>query len=353
MFSEIDKSFGDLAALTNVSLAVKEGEIFSLLGPSGCGKTTLLRLAAGFLFPDRGRITLGGRDITSDPPEKRALNTIFQNYALFPHMSVRQNISFGPRTAGWPADRIRRETERLLALVQLETAADKKPQQLSGGQKQRVALARALILEPKVLLLDEPFAALDLKLRQRMLTELERLQREVGITFVFVTHDQFEAMSISDRIAVMRGGRIEQLGTPKAIYETPANRFVCSFIGDSNLLTGSRRGDGRAMDVAGLGVVVLPTQATRDEAVLAVRPEQVQLSLAAPVDGDNVFRGCILDRVYLGSHTRYTVDLGVLHLQAQLPAGSSLTALAVGDQAFVHWRAQDGTLLPDGDGGVP
>lgn len=334
-------------------MSVKEGEIFSLLGPSGCGKTTLLRLAAGFLFPDRGRIKLGGRDITTDPPERRALNTIFQSYALFPHMSVRQNISFGPRTAKWPADRVRRETERLLALVQLEAAADKKPGQLSGGQKQRVALARALILEPKVLLLDEPFAALDLKLRQRMLTELERLQREVGITFVFVTHDQFEAMSISDRIAVMQRGRIEQLGTPKAIYETPANRFVCSFIGDSNLLSGRRRGDGQAIDVAGLGVVFLPAPVTGEQAVLAVRPEQMQLSQEPPENGDNVFRGRVLDRVYLGSHTRYTLDLGALHLQAQLPAGHPSPAPAVGEQAYIHWRAQDGYLLPDDNGGVP
>lgn len=223
-FENITKRFGEIVALDRVSLDVERGEILALLGPSGCGQTTLLRVAAGFEQPDEGRVYLDGQDITDLPPHRRKVNTIFQNYALFPHLSVRENIAFGLRVKGVARRQIREEVDRMLALVQMEDRADKKPGQISGGQKQRVAIARALINRPDVLLLDEPLAALDLKLRQRMLIELDRIHDEVGITFLFVTHDQGEAMSLSDRIAVMNQARIEQIGTPSRIPATRSTR---------------------------------------------------------------------------------------------------------------------------------
>jgi len=217
---------------------LKRGEVFSLLGPSGCGKTTLLRLLAGFLSPDAGRIRVAGKDLTAVPPNKRPINTVFQNYALFPHLSIHANIAFGLKVAGKPRAVIAEEVERMLDLIQMQEHAEKRPHQISGGQKQRVAIARALVNKPQLLLLDEPLAALDLKLRQRMLLELDRIHDEVGITFLYVTHDQGEAMSLSDRIAVMHNGRIEQLGTPAEIYESPRSRFVADFIGDANIFEG-------------------------------------------------------------------------------------------------------------------
>ncbi len=237
-FDGVSKSFGALRAVDSVSLGIQKGEFFSLLGPSGCGKTTLLRMLAGFETPDTGRILLDGEDITALPPNRRKVNTIFQSYALFPHLTVRENIAFGPRVAGWPRERVDEEVGRMLALTQLEPQARKKPAEISGGQKQRVAIARALINKPDVLLLDEPLAALDLKLRQRMLIELDLIHDQVGITFLYVTHDQGEAMSLSDRIAVMKDGRIEQMGPPAEIYETPRTSFVAAFIGDTNFLEG-------------------------------------------------------------------------------------------------------------------
>src|SRR5437868_8734049 len=233
----IRKSFGHVAAVAGVDLTVEEGEFFTLLGPSGSGKTTLLRLIAGFERPDGGRIELGGRDVTSLPPHLRETNTVFQDYALFPHMTVAENIGYGLRVRGVQRSDRRDLVERALRMVRLEGLDQRRPNQLSGGQRQRVALARAVVNEPQVLLLDEPLGALDLKLRQEMQLELKRIQKEVGITFVYVTHDQEEALTMSDRVAVMSNGRIEQIGLPVDVYERPATEFVAGFIGISNLLT--------------------------------------------------------------------------------------------------------------------
>jgi len=233
----VRKNYGHVVAVDGIDLTVDEGEFFTLLGPSGSGKTTLLRLIAGFERPDGGRIELGGRDVTSVPPHQRETNTVFQDYALFPHMTVGDNIAYGLRVKGVPAAERRDRVDRALKMVRLSGLDKRKPNQLSGGQRQRVALARAVINEPEVLLLDEPLGALDLKLRQEMQLELKRIQKQVGITFIYVTHDQEEALTMSDRVAVLANGRIEQIGPPVELYERPATEFVAGFIGISNLLT--------------------------------------------------------------------------------------------------------------------
>ena len=243
----LTKKFGDTTVVDHLDLSVRQGEFFSLLGPSGCGKTTTLRMIAGFSDPTSGSVVVGGEDVTSVPPHKRNVNTVFQSYALFEHLDVRGNVAFGLRRKGVAKADLNRRVDEALDLVQLGGRAKAKPRELSGGQRQRVALARALINRPRVLLLDEPLAALDLKLRHHMQQELKAIQREVGITFVFVTHDQDEALSMSDRIAVMNGGLVEQCGTPEDIYEHPRSAFTAGFIGVSNLMTGCvRRGHARA-----------------------------------------------------------------------------------------------------------
>jgi spermidine/putrescine transport system ATP-binding protein len=231
-------TFGNIKAADNISLTIEKGEIFSILGPSGCGKTTLLRLCGGFENIQSGQILLGGKDITNMPPNKRELKTIFQNYALFPHLTVEENIAFGLKIAKWPKKAIKQEVDKFLELMELGSFHHRTPDTLSGGQKQRVAIARALITRPRLLLLDEPLAALDLKLRKNMLSELKKIHQESGITFVYITHDQTEAMSISSRIAVMKNGKIEQVGSPREIYSNPCNAFVAGFIGDANVILG-------------------------------------------------------------------------------------------------------------------
>ena len=288
-FRGVSKRFGAIQAVDNVSLEIRKGEFFSLLGPSGCGKTTMLRIAAGFERPDGGRVFLDGADITELPPNKRKVNTIFQSYALFPHMTVRDNIAFGLVIAKRPAAEIDREVGAMLKLIQMEDQAHKKPDQLSGGQKQRVAVARALINKPDVLLLDEPLAALDLKLRQKMLIELDMIHDEVGITFLYVTHDQGEAMSLSDRIAVMDAGRIEQIGTPAEIYESPRTSFVAAFIGDTNFLEGevtAVEGEYCCVRIPGFPEV----SCFNDKGLqpgnlvyLSIRPEKIQISRDRPL----------------------------------------------------------------------
>lgn len=339
VIESVSRSFGRLRALDAVSLAIREGEAFSLLGPSGCGKTTLLRLIAGFDAPDAGRIFLGGKDITALPPERRPVNTVFQNYALFPHLSVQENIAFGPRMAGWPRARIRESVEQMLALVKLESHADHRPAQLSGGQKQRAALARALVNRPRVLLLDEPLAALDLKLRQHLLIELGALHREVGTTFIYVTHDQSEAMSLSHRIAVMNQGRIEQIAAPEQLYARPATQFVASFIGDTNLVSGHITEDGHAVRFADGTLLPLPEKSAHPPGTLtrwSIRPEHVhssrdmgqgtghsmghsmghrRLACAGKREG---FPTIVSEVIYLGTHTHVWIESGPLRWLARM-----------------------------------
>ncbi|MCP5533282.1 MAG: ABC transporter ATP-binding protein [Akkermansiaceae bacterium] len=356
-FENVTKRFGGFTAVDGVTLEIPHGATFSLLGPSGCGKTTLLRMAAGFEQPDEGRVLLDGRDITDLPPEKRPLNTVFQNYALFPHLSVRENIAFGLKVAKKPKDEVRRSVDRMLELVDLGAHAAKKPAQLSGGQKQRVGIARALAMQPKVLLLDEPLAALDLKMRQRLLVELDAIHDEVGITFLYVTHDQGEAMSISDHIAVMNKGRIEQIGKPAEIYETPRTSFVAAFIGDTNFLEGrisetlSERFS--KADIPGLGAVIIDNDKPvrpGDRIHLSLRPEKLVVSREKPSRGDwdNALPGTIEDVIYFGSHTRYWVRSGEYRLCAEQQHRTFLLDELPpkwGDEVWLRWHANDGFLL--------
>src|SRR6202035_5317980 len=264
-FDGVTKNFGDLKALDNVSLAISRGEFMTLLGPSGCGKTTLLKLAAGFLAPDSGTVAIDGKCVNDVPTYKREIGMMFQNYALFPHMSVAENIAYGLKTRHVPRGEIRRRTADALALVKLTGREDRKPRQLSGGQQQRVALARALVINPTVLLLDEPFSALDKNLRASMQIELREIQRKLGLTTIFVTHDQGEALSLSDRVAVMSEGRVRQLGTPQEIYRQPCDRFVASFVGDTNVLRGRLERIEGALAVISVGVakVKVPCQSLK------------------------------------------------------------------------------------------
>jgi spermidine/putrescine transport system ATP-binding protein len=302
------KAFGQGAsavrALDDVSLTIAAGEFFTLLGPSGCGKTTLLRLIAGFEAPTAGAILLDGREITGLPPNRRPVNTVFQSYALFPHLGVAQNISFGLEMLGKPRGEVAARTAAMLSLVKLEALADRRPAQLSGGQQQRVALARALAPQPRVLLLDEPLSALDLKLRKEMQGELKRLQRETGITFVFVTHDQEEALTMSDRIAVMQAGRIRQVGSPREIYTRPATRFVADFIGETNVLTGTTVPGGVRLD--GGAVVEAQGAAAPGRVTVAVRPEQVRL---VPAGEAGAIPARLRDLVYFGTDTHCHLTL--------------------------------------------
>jgi len=308
------KAFGQGAglvrALDDVSVDIRKGEFFTLLGPSGCGKTTLLRLIAGFEMPSAGTILLDGTDITTLPPNRRPVNTVFQSYALFPHLTVAENVAFGLQMLGKPASEVKARTAEMLALVKLETMAGRKTAQLSGGQQQRVALARALAPQPKVLLLDEPLSALDLKLRKEMQIELKRLQLETGITFVFVTHDQEEALTMSDRIAVMSAGKVQQIGTAKDIYIHPKNRFVASFIGETNFLHGVA--EAGALRLASGERIDLPGLPAGGQATVSVRPEQVRLAL--PSDG---LKAKVAALVYFGTDT---------HCHMHLADGTELVA---------------------------
>ncbi len=354
IFENISKSFGSLRAVDRVSMNIARGEVFSLLGPSGCGKTTLLRLAAGFASPDTGRIMLDGRDITMLPPEKRPVNTVFQNYALFPHLNVAENIGFGLRIAGRGKSEIRREVATMLDLVRLGDQSDKRPDQLSGGQKQRVAIARALINKPQVLLLDEPLAALDLKLRQHMLGELHKLHEEVGITFIYVTHDQSEAMGLSDRIAVMNEGRMEQLGAPAELYERPRTRFVASFIGDANffngIVTSSLSAASMEINIFGLGdaraAIRLPLP-VGTSVELIIRPERIQISAASSQSSTNanVFEAIVENTIYFGSTTRCILKTNDTRMIAEQPG-----AFHKGDKVFITFLPDDVLVLPRNDG---
>ncbi len=356
-FQDVSKSFGTVQAVTGASIAVGRGEFFSLLGPSGCGKTTMLRLVAGFERPDSGRILLDGEDITDLPPNRRKVNTIFQSYALFPHMTVRENIAFGLRVAKKPKSEIDSEVDRMLHLIRMTDRSQQKPDILSGGQKQRVAIARALINKPRVLLLDEPLAALDLKLRQRMLIELDMIHDEVGITFLYVTHDQGEAMSLSDRIAVMDSGRIEQVGTPVEIYEAPRTSFVAAFIGDTNFLEGTVTGleDGEycRIEIAGIpGIIGFNDKSIRpgNPVFLSIRPEKVHISRDKPEETHrrNMLKASVEDVIYLGSTTKYWVRTGGLRIQVLRPHSRFFLdekPIRWNDEVWIWWHGDDGFML--------
>jgi spermidine/putrescine transport system ATP-binding protein len=319
----VSKIFGgeqEVRALDDVSVSIRRNEFFTLLGPSGCGKTTLLRLIAGFEPPTRGTLKLAGRNISQLPPNKRPINTVFQSYALFPHMSVAGNIGFGLQMQGKPKAEIAKTVDEMLHLVKMEALKTRRTSEISGGQQQRVALARALAPHPEVLLLDEPLSALDLKLRKEMQIELKRLQNETGITFIFVTHDQEEALTMSDRIAVMSAGKILQVGSPREIYNRPVNRFVADFIGDTNFLTGVA--EAGAVRLGSGDLVAAPVDGKSGEVTLTVRPEQVRLCDA---DQDAALKAEITDLVYFGTDTHCHLTLRdgttlVARLQS-LPSG--------------------------------
>lgn len=344
----VSKTFSGATVVDDLDLDIASGEFFSLLGPSGCGKTTTLRMIAGFSDPTAGTILVGGEDVTSTPPHKRDVNTVFQSYALFEHLDVRRNVGFGLRRKGLDKSELDRRVSRMLELVELGDRGKDKPSKLSGGQRQRVALARALINEPKVLLLDEPLAALDLKLRHAMQAELKSIQREVGITFLFVTHDQDEALSMSDRVAIMNNGVIEQCGTPEDVYERPTSVFAAGFIGTSNLMPGTWAGRGVTVAPA----VTIPAPGHRgsadgDAVSVAVRPEKIWLSELTP----EMFRvpGTIVSTVYHGATTQYLVsltpDLTLTVLEQNLPRMRAEDRWDPGDQVELGWLPEHTVVL--------
>ncbi|MGH2712197.1 MAG: ABC transporter ATP-binding protein [Actinomycetota bacterium] len=328
-FRQVSKRFGDTVAVDGVDLEIRSGEFFSMLGPSGSGKTTCLRMIAGFELPSDGAILLSGSDQTQTPPYDRDVNTVFQDYALFPHMTVGENVEYGLMVKGVAKQERRERARESLRMVRLDGFDDRRPAQLSGGQRQRVALARALINQPSVLLLDEPLGALDLKLRQQMQVELKSIQQRVNLTFVYVTHDQEEALNMSDRLAVLNGGRIEQVGTPADVYEQPATSFVAGFVGWSNVLDGAA-----ARSVTG------------DDAAFTIRPEKIRLADAGSTPGANEHsaRARVKTVVYLGAQTRYTVELeqgAELVVLEQNTTQSSMEALDMeGREVLLVWSKQ-------------
>jgi spermidine/putrescine transport system ATP-binding protein len=371
----VSRRFGDFTAVDQVSIAIEAGEFFTLLGPSGCGKTTLLRMIAGFDLPDDGRILLGGEDLADRPPEQRPVRTVFQSYALFPHMTVEGNIAFPLQMAKTPAAEVPAKVQAAIEDVRLIGFGKRYPHELSGGQKQRVAIGRALVTHPTVLLLDEPLAALDAKLREEMQIELINLQKEVGITFVYVTHDQTEALALSHRIAVMNKGRVEQLDQPSKIYGFPTSRFVADFIGKCNLLEGPVTGSGNgvvSIDAEGLGPVRVATGAAvaaGKNGAIALRPEKIRVAASMPnaapdagpdhkpegkPDGrsdtgsDNHFRGTVTDQLYLGDVTVYIVSMPqgckLETLLANSGAGRT-KFFEVGDAVEVGWSVDAGHFI--------
>src|SRR4051794_23985130 len=307
-FEGVSKRFGSATAVADLTLAIEPGEFFSLLGPSGCGKTTTLRMVAGFEQPTEGQVFLDGEPVASVPPYKRNVNTVFQSYALFDHLDVEANVAFGLKRRKVPAAEIATRVAEALALVQLTGREHSRPSELSGGQKQRVALARALVNRPSVLLLDEPLGALDLKLRKQMQVELKAIQREVGITFLYVTHDQEEALAMSDRIAVMSDGVVQQCGTPEEVYERPRVPFVAGFMGISNLMAGTVEGTGVRLETGDVVAAPVPGDCASGAAVqLSVRPEKIVLD--AGEDGMVRLSGTVAERVYVGTATQVIVEL--------------------------------------------
>ena len=349
------KDFGEGPVLHDLSLDVSAGEFLTLLGPSGCGKTTTLRIIAGLERPNAGRVLIGGTDMTGLPPEKRPVNTVFQSYALFPHMNVFQNTASGLRVLGIQKSEQKERVTAALSLVRLAGNARRMPSQLSGGQRQRVAIARAVVLQPKVLLLDEPLGALDLKLRQEMQKELKQLQRQLGITFIYVTHDQEEALNMSSRIVIMNAGRIEQTGTPEEVYEHPRTLFAADFIGQSNLLHGtvtSAADGGLSLDVGGISLPALPEAGFSPKAgervVLCLRPQRIRYG-TSPQHGMSL-RGVIRSKEYAGGMQHTQIALSDALLLNAVTQSAELDSYEVGSEVYVGWSQRHAPLVPDTTG---
>jgi spermidine/putrescine transport system ATP-binding protein len=351
----VSKRFGGVGAVDDVSLEIAEGEFFSLLGPSGCGKTTTLRMVAGFELPDAGRIVLQGNDVTEVPANRRPVNMVFQQYALFPHMSVYDNVAFGLKVKRVPRAEHRERVQEMLGVVSLEGLDRRRARQLSGGQQQRVALARALVNRPAALLLDEPLGALDVKLRKQMQFELKRIQHDLGTTFVYVTHDQEEALAMSDRIAVMNGGRVEQTGSPREIYERPQTAFVADFVGSLNALDlriDELVGENAVMRLGEDERIVVPVGGGHrpgETLRVAVRPERVQIEpVGTPMlDGGSRLEGTIAEIVFLGMYTQFHVDTRAGRLVSHRLADESLAPLEARSRVVLSWDPEQASLLGD------
>jgi spermidine/putrescine ABC transporter ATP-binding subunit len=351
----ITKRFGPIAAVDDVSFDIAPNEFFALLGPSGCGKTTLLRMIAGLETPTEGQIIIDGQDMAFIPPNQRPVNMVFQSYAVFPHMSVRDNVEYGLKVVGTPRDETRRRAAEALAMVKLDQLAERKPDQLSGGQRQRVALARALVKRPKVLLLDEPLSALDAKLREQMQLELTRLQQTVGITFIIVTHDQDEALSMANRIAVMNAGRVSQIAGPAELYEHPSNRFVADFIGKVNLIEAEVKGTRNGhllVDARNIGDVEIPyDKAPRGGVTLAVRPEKLKLAAKQPQDKNLiVVKAKVRDVAYYGDTSHIVVagkDGIELSINVQNDSRAGGSDVKQGQDIWVSWLPRDTLVLTE------
>ncbi len=350
----VTKRFGAVLAVDDVSFEVRRNEFFALLGPSGCGKTTLLRMLAGFENPNAGAVLIDGRDMAGVQPNLRPVNMVFQSYAVFPHMTVAQNIGYGLKVVGTPAKEIRTRVAEALEMVRLADLAGRRPDQLSGGERQRVALARALVKKPKVLLLDEPLSALDAKLREAMRQELVHLQHSIGITFIIVTHDQDEALSMADRIAVMDAGKVRQIAPPAELYEFPANRFVADFIGKMNLLEGRASGyiDGvLRVEIKGVAAARIPHDANvLGEVGLAIRPEKVRLSRDEPDDDRIRLRGRVAAIAYYGGESHVSLDCGnglTITAKVQNEARTTTPPATPGDTLWLSWQPADTLVLSD------
>ncbi|UVI36626.1 ABC transporter ATP-binding protein [Brevibacterium spongiae] len=330
-------------------MSIKEGEFLSLLGPSGCGKTTILRMIAGFDEPSSGELLIDGSSALGKAPDKRPINTVFQSYALFPHMTIKENVAYGLRRKRWAKSRIPQAVQDSLDMVNMGAYADRYPAQLSGGQQQRIALARAVVNEPRVLLLDEPLGALDLKLRKQMQLELMRIHRQVGTTFIYVTHDQEEALVMSDRIAVLNGGIVEQLGSPRSLYDSPRSRFVADFMGSSNIFE-IDSGDSKAktVSVGGVDISVQNTEALEsgtDNCAVIIRPERISVTTGAKADADNCVRGRIVESAFLGPMILILAEVPFGTLNVKIPYYGQDTDFEQGEELYFSWQASDAIVI--------